>query len=108
MEDLIFWADLMAVALAVYGTILLTGWYFLMRKLYGMRVKEFAGLIRWSVRHTLFRFNFVALINWLLIVLLYGLLVYAEHFWLLAAGLLLPVISAGLFVVGKETECDVV
>ena len=108
MDNLIFWADLLAIALAIYGTILLVGWYILMRKLYGMRITEFAGLIRWAVKYTLFRFNHVAIINWVLITVLYGLLVYVQHFWLLAVGLFLPVVAAWLYVVGKETECNVV
>ncbi len=44
MDNLIFWGDLLAISLAIYGTILLVGWYILMRKLYGMRITEFAGL----------------------------------------------------------------
>lgn len=108
MDHITFLADVLTIGLAIYGLIVLVGWYFFMRRFYAMEFKEYAALIRYAVKLTLLRVNLISIINWSLIIGLYGVLIYHDRYWSFSLGMMLAVLLALVYMAGKEKERDIV
>lgn len=108
MDKFTFLADMLTIGLAIYGLIVLVGWYYFTRHVYDMEFKEYAGLIRWAVKATLFRLNIISSINWSLTFGLYATLLYHGRYWSFGLGVVMAVLLAWVYASGKDKERDVV